>query len=271
MTLTLSQPPACPAQVPGEYHLAQAGALLPTRGAVSERAAQLNAAFREKILAPDFSCVAAKASLNTSTYALGVYGELGSLDATLGLAHDLARFVGDQDAMGSDFTSLIATFSAPGGMTEHEFEARLWQQLRALHHLDAAPYSAEVSADPRSNSFGFSFAGRGFFIIGLHPDSSRTARAFPVPALVFNAHRQFRKLRETGRFERMQQTIRARELKLQGSLNPNLANYGEAPEARQYSGRAVEPDWVAPFPDAPFPDAPADAPAGRCPFGFEAD
>lgn len=262
MTLSTLPQTFAPPGVPGEYHLAQAGELRPTRGPVSARAAELNAAFREKILAPDFSCVAAKASMNTSAYALGVYGELGSLGATLGLAHDLARFVQDQDDLGSDFTSFIATFGAPEGMTEHEFEDRLWQQLRALHQLDTAPYSEEVSADPHSNKFGFSFAGRGFFIIGLHPGSSRVARAFPVPALVFNAHRQFQQLRDTGRFDRMQQTIRSRELKLQGSLNPNLANYGEAPEARQYSGRAVETGWVAPFPHAP---------AGRCPFGFGAD
>ncbi|CAM2868241.1 guanitoxin biosynthesis heme-dependent pre-guanitoxin N-hydroxylase GntA [Deinococcus radiodurans] len=260
MTLSTLSQPFAPPGLPGEYHLAQAGELQPTRGPVSARAAELNAAFREKILAPDFSCVAAKASMNTSAYALGVYGELGSLSATLGLAHDLARFVQDQDDLGSDFTSFIATFDSPEGMTEPQFEERLWQQLRALHQLDTAPYSEEVSADPHSNKFGFSFAGRGFFIIGLHPGSSRVARAFPAPALVFNAHRQFQKLRDTGRFERMQQTIRSRELKLQGSLNPNLANYGEAPEARQYSGRAVEPGWVAPFPNTPT--------AGRCPFGF---
>ncbi|GGI91782.1 guanitoxin biosynthesis heme-dependent pre-guanitoxin N-hydroxylase GntA [Deinococcus wulumuqiensis] len=260
MTLSTLPQTFAPPGVPGEYHLTHAGELRPTRGPVSARAQELNAAFREKILAPDFSCVAAKASMNTSAYALGVYGELGSLGATLGLAHDLARFVQDQDDLGSDFTSFIATFGAPEGMTEHEFEDRLWQQLRALHQLDTAPYSEEVSADPHSNKFGFSFAGRGFFIIGLHPGSSRVARAFPVPALVFNAHRQFQQLRDTGRFERMQQTIRSRELKLQGSLNPNLANYGEAPEARQYSGRAVEPGWVAPFPNTPT--------GGRCPFGF---
>lgn len=247
-----------PRLLAGEYHLVQGGTLQAVRGDVSQRAADLNAAFRARILAPEFSCVAAKASMNTSSYALGVYGELGGLSASLGLAHDLAQFIRDQDAMDSEFTSFIATFETPAEMTEHEFEERLWQQLRALHHLDSAPYSPEVSADPRSNRFGFSFGGRGFFIIGLHPGSSRLARQFPVPALVFNAHRQFQNLRDTGRFDRMQQTIRSRELRWQGSLNPNLANYGEAPEARQYSGRAVEPDWVAPFPE--------DSSAGRCPF-----
>lgn len=41
--------------------------------------------------------------------------------------------------------------------------------------------------------------------------------------------------------------IRARDKTLQGDLNQNLADYGEASEARQYSGRAVENDWKCPF------------------------
>lgn len=243
----------------GEYHLARGGELRAARGTVSPFAREVNAAFRARILAPEFSCVAAKASMNTSTYALGCYAELGTEEATAALSVDLARFCADQDAMESDFTSFLAVFRAPDGMDERAFEERLWGQLRALHAADTAPYSPEVSADPTDPKFGFSFAGRGFFVIGLHPGSSRVARAFPYPALVFNAHRQFQGLRDSGRFDRMQQTIRSRELKLQGSLNPNLANHGEAPEARQYSGRAVEPGWVAPFPAA--------ARAGKCPFG----
>lgn len=256
--MTAIHSPSAPLPPAGRYHLITQGEPQPTTGAVTPRALEVNQAFRDKILAPDFSCVAAKAAINTSTYALGLYGELGTLEATFALARDLGRFVDDQDAMDSGFTSMIAVFDRPSEMSEHEFEDRLWSQLRALHHLDSQPYSDEVSPDPASEQFGFSFAGRGFFVIGLHPGSSRVARAFPYPALVFNAHRQFRALREAGRFGRMQQTIRTREVKLQGHLNPNLANHGEASEARQYSGRAVEPDWAAPFPEAP----------ARCPLGF---
>ena len=217
----------------------------------SPEAQALNDILREKILAPDFSCVAAKASVNTSCYALGLYGDLGSPEAAAALGTDLGQFIHDQDTLDSGFTSMIAVFrDAP--MSERDFEERLWRQLRALHDLDAQPYSAEVSADPSSERFGFSFGGRGFFVIGLHPGSSRVARTLPFTALVFNAHRQFQALRDADRFGRMQQTIRTRELALQGSLNPNLADYGEASEARQYSGRAVEPDWQAPFPRCPF-------------------
>ena len=41
--------------------------------------------------------------------------------------------------------------------------------------------------------------------------------------------------------------FRAREMKWQGSLNPNLSGFGERSEAREYSGRAIEDDWRGPF------------------------
>jgi FPC/CPF motif-containing protein YcgG len=45
----------------------------------------------------------------------------------------------------------------------------------------------------------------------------------------------------------MRETIRARDMKLQGTLNPNLSDFGKQSEARQYSGRAVEQNWKCPF------------------------
>ena len=36
-------------------------------------------------------------------------------------------------------------------------------------------------------------------------------------------------------------------MSLQGTINPNLADFGDASEARQYSGRAVEANWTCPF------------------------
>jgi FPC/CPF motif-containing protein YcgG len=69
----------------------------------------------------------------------------------------------------------------------------------------------------------------------------------PLPVLVFNLHEQFEALRDGGGFERMRDTIRRRDEELQGSINPMVRDYGEASEARQYSGRVLEADWVAPF------------------------
>ena len=41
--------------------------------------------------------------------------------------------------------------------------------------------------------------------------------------------------------------VRERDIALQGSANPNLADFGERSEARQYSGRVTEPAWRCPF------------------------
>jgi hypothetical protein len=45
----------------------------------------------------------------------------------------------------------------------------------------------------------------------------------------------------------MQEVIRARERELQGTLNPNLGDFGVHSEARQYSGRPAEEGWRCPF------------------------
>ena len=63
----------------------------------------------------------------------------------------------------------------------------------------------------------------------------------------FNSHRQFDRLRADGRYAKMQAATRKRDTALQGSINPNLADFGSAPETRQYSGRKVEADWTCPF------------------------
>ena len=104
-----------------------------------------------------------------------------------------------------------------------------------------------VSADPEDPHFSLSFGGEAFFVVGLHPEASRPARRFRRPALVFNLHDQFQQLRASGLYEKLRTTIGVRDMALAGSANPMLARHGTASEARQYSGRAVGPDWVCPF------------------------
>ena len=224
-------------------------------------------AFRGFVLNPDFSCVGAKSAVMHDACRIGVYNRLGHDDATTaGLGRDLLRFVAegkDQPDDGS-FRSFVAVFREPANADEYEFEQLLWDQLNRLNQLDAPlhPWDSSVSADPESPDFGFSFGGSAFFLVGLHPQSSRVARRFVWPTLVFNPHSQFRHLREAGRWPRIQQVVRNREQHLQGSLNPNLADHGTATEARQYSGRAVEADWHPPFPAS----GSVPAHASGCPF-----
>lgn len=210
--------------------------------------------FRALVLDPRFSCLGARSAVGRGRYRTGFYDQLGTTEASDALARDLRRFLREQETWGPDFSTFVASFAGPTVLTELAFEQHLWTQLRQLHGLDRASahtWDPSVSSDPAQGTFAFSFAGRAFFIVGLHAASSRWARRFAWPTLVFNTHEQFRRLRANGHFGRMQQIIRAREQALQGSLNPNLSEFGVRSEARQYSGRAVDDDWRCPFPNEP--------------------
>ena len=152
------------------------------------------------------------------------------------------------------------------GWTKSSLSA-IWAQLQMLHDRDAPlhDWDPAVSSNPDDPHFSFSFASHAFFIIGLHPGSARLARQFPWPTLVFNPHAQFERLREEGKFEKMQEVIRQREEQLEGSGNSVLADYGTDTEAKQYAGRVVEPGWHPPFvphPGEPSETATADPGAG---------
>jgi len=206
--------------------------------------------FRALVLNPRFSCVGAKSAVQRGFYRMGLYGEMGTPEATMGLARDLFAFVEDQSAFDDGgFSTFVASFERPVVASEGEFERLLWTQLQRLHDEDRLyfPWDESVSSDPDDGGFEFSFGERAFFVVGLHPASSRLTRRFAFPTLVFNAHYLFERLRTQGRFDKIQQAIQGREIALQGSLNPNLANFGERSDARQYSGRPVEENWKCPF------------------------
>lgn len=208
-----------------------------------------------------FPCVGAKAAWNAGSYLLKAYDELAGSSSTRILGEDLERFVTSVMARTHDYATFIAVFRGPGSLSEERFEQSLWSQLQQLSDLDRENWDPSVSSDPADPRFSFSFAGRALYVVGLHPQSSRLARRFAWPVLVFNPHEQFEKLRSDGKWKRMQQTIRERDVALQGSVNPMLNDFGESSEARQYSGRIVEPEWHPPFQMKPGPEG-----GGGCPF-----
>jgi len=217
--------------------------------AASSRDERAHAAFRAFVADPRFPCLAAKGVMRSEGFRLRRYGVLGSARSAEYLSRDLADFIADIPVDGAGLHSFVAVFprSAPGD--EGEFERRLWEQVQRLHEHDApnAGWDPTVSADPDDPHFSFSFGGRALFVVGIHPASSRLARRFRWPALVFNPHAQFERLRADGRFAPLRAAVREREIALQGTLNPNLADFGEHSEARQYSGRAVGAEWRCPF------------------------
>ena len=207
---------------------------------------------RTAISDPAFPCVGAKSALAT-----GMLEVFAARDITSGwndvAIHDaLLEWAWRYRDDGQGLRSLVVTFDGPLDLDEEAFERAMWQRLQSLADKDVwrgQTYDSSVSADPDSPKFSLSFGGQAFFVVGLHPRASRPARRSAVPALVFNLHDQFVKLREEGRYERMREAIVARDVKLAGSANPMLARHGEASEARQYSGREVDADWRCPFKD----------------------
>jgi len=208
-------------------------------------------AFVGQVLSPAFVCVGARAAVGRGTYRVGMLGDLGAPASSVALAQGLRSFARGREEAGNDFYTYAAFFTGPVAQDEVAFERLVWRQLQLLHQLDTEPWAGEVSDDPRDPRFSFSFGGRAYFIVGLHGASSRWSRRFAWPTLVFNPHDQFEELREDGRMPRWQQVIRDRDAELQGGINPNLGDFGQLPEARQYSGKANPPDWKCPFQAGP--------------------
>lgn len=195
----------------------------------------------------DHPCLSAQSVVKNDTLEIGSYKMFGSTDAAEQMAKDLRSFIKKRSRLKTRLVSFMAIFSGPKGLSEVEFENSLWRQLQLLHNLDNEQWDDEVSHNPEDPDFSFSFGGKAFYIIGMHPNSSRLARQFPYPALVFNLHEQFEKLRAQGHYYKMRDIIRERDKKLQGYVNAMVADHGTSSEAKQYSGRVVDESWKCPF------------------------
>jgi FPC/CPF motif-containing protein YcgG len=220
-----------------------------TRSALSRHrstAARAVDVVESRIGAPEYPCLGAKSVLHQSRATVRVFRELGTPETAARLLDELRRFSARTGSRGG-FASFIAVFTAPEIASETQFEDLLWRELQFLHCLDTDPWATDVSHDPRDDDFAFCAGGIAYFLVGLHPRASRFARRAEYPTLVFNLHAQFEALRAAGYYERMRDAIRARDERLQGSVNPMVRDHGRSPSASQYSGREVGPGWEAPF------------------------
>ena len=208
--------------------------------------------FLDKVRDADFPCVGAKSALARGTLSVVHARDITSGWNDLQIHRDLLDWSGIWREDPEGLRSLAVVFDGPDDLTEHEFEAALWKRLQSLADKDhwlGQGYDDAVSPDPEDPHFSLSFGGEAYFAVGLHPNASRPARRFAHPAIVFNLHSQFERLREEGRFERMRERIIARDIALAGTPNPMLAVHGAASAARQFSGRAVDDQWACPFQD----------------------
>jgi FPC/CPF motif-containing protein YcgG len=206
--------------------------------------------FIASIEAPAFPCVGAKSALGKGQMDILVARDLTSAWDDLRISPALATTVARYRADRALFRTLVVLFEGPEELTETEFERHLWARAQSLSDKDdwlGYPIDPSVSSDPGDPHFSLSFAGEAFFVVGLHPQASRPARRFATPAMVFNLHDQFEVLRAQQRYEKLRRSILTRDEALAGSMNPMLARHGEISEARQYSGRAVDDGWQAPF------------------------
>jgi FPC/CPF motif-containing protein YcgG len=198
----------------------------------------------------DFPCVGAKSALARSQIRFVVGRDLRSAWDDLRIYPSLLDLAWSYAREPSLFHSLVVLFEEDSGLDEAMFEACLWERLASLSAKDdwhGQSPDPRVSTDPADPHFSLSFGGEAFFVVGLHPRASRPARRFERPALVFNLHDQFEQLRATGVYDKMRSSIIARDVALAGEPNPMLAVHGTISEARQYSGRAVDENWVCPF------------------------
>lgn len=208
------------------------------------------AEFKAFIGGEHFPCVGARSALARDNLDILQARDITSAWDDLSIIDRLHSFAERYERNRDLFTSFVTIFKGPQTLNEVQFENALWDRVQSLHDKDewiGYDWDDTVANEPQAPKFSLSLGGHAFFIVGLHPGASRRARRFRYPALVFNLHDQFERLRADGRYQKMRDTILARDLAANGSTNPMLAQHGSVSEARQYSGRAVDDSWVCPF------------------------
>ncbi|TDH25158.1 YqcI/YcgG family protein [Segetibacter sp. 3557_3] len=216
---------------------------------ISPDEGEIVALYRQLIAEKTFPCVAAKAALSREQIHCFVAGHMACPKDDAAILEFLYDFIDSYRSSDQLYHSASIIFSAPGNCSEVQFETQLWHRLQALSDLDAYkyPYDKRVAAAPDQVDFSFSLKEEAFFIIGLHPNSSRLSRQFEYPTMVFNPHAQFGDLRAAGKYEAMKATVRKRDIAVSGTVNPMLRDFGEASEIYQYSGKVYDQSWQCPL------------------------
>ena len=205
--------------------------------------------YSEYLRQKDFPCVAAKAALSRNHIQCMVASHMACPADDKTILQYLYSFVERYRASEESYHSAAVIFKEPVEINETLFDTLLWQRLNSLASLDKQNYThdSRVDSDPNSPRYSFSLKEEAFFILGLHPGSSRRSRQFKYPALIFNPHAEFEKLRNSDRYSRMKEVVRKRDVEFSGSVNPMLADFGEASEVYQYSGIRYNTDWTCPL------------------------
>lgn len=213
----------------------------------SNSVSSLKKRFKEFIVEKDHPCIMAQTVFKMDAIDLHAYDTFGTKKTARKLVADIKKYVDTYDFESNNFVTFLAVFPTAQFKTEVAFEKALWEQLQHIHETDTRTWDETVSSNPTKDTFSFSIAGKAFYVVGMHPKSSRIARQSPFVTIAFNLHWQFEQLREMGSYDTVKERIRERDKALQGSINPMLEDFGNTSEARQYSGRKVEDNWKCPF------------------------
>ena len=220
-----------------------------TQGTRSIHSSQIIEEYHRFLRSREFPCIGAKAALSRDQVKCIVASDMSTSKDDERILTFIYHFVDSYRNSNESFHSAAVIFSNPKSLSESEFEDMLWSRLNSFAELDRKKYTHDkrVDSDPTSSMFSFSLKEEAFFIIGLHPSSSRNARRFAYPAIVFNPHEEFERLKRTGRYEPMKKVVRRRDEVYSGSVNPMLKDFGEAPEVFQYSGKQYDSTWKCPL------------------------
>jgi FPC/CPF motif-containing protein YcgG len=203
---------------------------------------------RALVLDTPFPCAGARAAVRNAGYLFNLYADMGSRGSLAELVADLRYFAQVRSELGN-FYSFVASFVEPARIDEEQaWDVFVWSFLQKLHDFDDAPWDDRFSTDPQDAGFALSFAGCGQLVVSLYPGATRYSRRFAWPTLVFNPLEQDRaNFPDDESFERFRDTIRARDVRLQGSVNPSLPLTLDDPQAPGFSGAPVGPDWTCPI------------------------
>ncbi len=211
------------------------------------RLSDVEAAIGDLLSRANYPCVAAQAAHRQAQHRVGLYAGFGSGASSAALGRDLRRFKEEQARTKAPYLSFWAVFDDPAPASEKDFEDAMWSELSRLSAStpEASRWDPKFSSDPEDGDFCFSFEGDAFFLVGMHPKSSRLARRFPFPAVIFNLYEQFEAL--GAGYEPMVKLNRERDRLFQGSVNPTVERWADKWESIQFSGRENPPDWKCPF------------------------
>lgn len=201
------------------------------------------------VFANNYPCIAALKTLSTRQYSTGVFGELGAGNQSHRLATELLAMRDEQKRTGSLELSFFAVFPDLADMSEDEFEQRLWKELSLLTTVPGIDptWDPAFSENPEDKNFCFCLGGTAFFVVGMHPNSSRLSRRIRFPTLVFNVYEQFKELDRRNRYQPMIQANRKRDRLFQGDVNPMSEKYNDVWESIQFSGKNNSDEWKCPF------------------------